>query len=106
LALGEDGVERQGGLTRPGQAGEDDQLVARKIEVDIAQVVLPRAADKEVVAHAGHGKRTPPHRTTVRRGGMAHTAVAARRYAPCRNQGTAAPGTRLRRTGRRGTMRS
>jgi hypothetical protein len=40
LALGVDGVEGQRGLARPGQPGEHDELVARQVERDVAQVVL------------------------------------------------------------------
>ncbi len=53
LALGEDGVEGQGGLARPGQAREDDERVARQVERDVLQVVLARATDDETVGHAG-----------------------------------------------------
>ncbi|MGC0425475.1 hypothetical protein RKD32_001830 [Streptomyces sp. SAI-195] len=53
LALGEDRVEGQGGLARPGQAREDDERVARQVERDVLQVVLARATDDETVGHAG-----------------------------------------------------
>ena len=45
LALGVDRVERERGLAGAGQAREDDQLVARQAQVEVAQVVRPRAAD-------------------------------------------------------------
>ena len=45
LALGVDGVERERRLARAREAGEHDQLVARQFEVDVAEVVLPRALD-------------------------------------------------------------
>ena len=51
LALGEDRVEGEAGLARAGQAGEDDHRVARQVEVDVAQVVLARAADDQSVGH-------------------------------------------------------
>jgi len=63
LALGEDGVERQAGLARSGQPGEDDQRVAGQVQADVAQVVLAGAPHDEaalgVVAGAteiGHGR--------------------------------------------------
>ena len=51
LALGVDGVERERRLARPGQAGEHDEPVARQVEVDVAQVVLPRASDHQGIGH-------------------------------------------------------
>ena len=48
LALGEDGVERERRLARSGQAREDDQRVARDLEVDVVQVVHARAAHAQV----------------------------------------------------------
>ena len=50
LTLGVDGVERERRLARARQPGEDDQLVARQLEVDVAEVVLTRAADHDRVA--------------------------------------------------------
>ena len=49
LAFGVDGVEGQRGLARAGQAGDDHQLVARDLHVDILQVVLARAFDDDLV---------------------------------------------------------
>ena len=51
LALGEDRVERQARLARPGQPGEDDQRVAREVERDVLEVVLAGAPDDELVGH-------------------------------------------------------
>ena len=51
LALGEDGVEREARLARPGQPGEHDKAVPGQVEVDAAQVVLARATDDEAVGH-------------------------------------------------------
>ena len=51
LALGEDRVERQRRLARAGQAGENDQRIARQVEVDASQVVLPRTLDDQAVSH-------------------------------------------------------
>ena len=53
LALGEDRVEGQGGLARPGEPGEDDEGVAGQVERDVLQVVLASATDDETVGHAG-----------------------------------------------------
>ena len=44
LPLGVDRVEGERRLTRAGQAGDDRQLVARNIDVDIAKVMNARAA--------------------------------------------------------------
>jgi hypothetical protein len=49
LALGIDGVERQRGLARSGQAREDDQGVARQLEGQVLEVVLTRPVDDEGV---------------------------------------------------------
>ena len=51
LALGEDRVEREAGLAGAGQPGEDDEGVARQVERDVLEVVLPRPADDELVGH-------------------------------------------------------
>ena len=53
LALGVDGVERQRRLARPRQAGEDDQLVARQLDADVLEVVLPGAPDDQRLGHEG-----------------------------------------------------
>ena len=47
LALGEDGVEGQGGLAGAGQPGENDHGVAGQVQVHVAQVVLARALDDQ-----------------------------------------------------------
>ncbi len=48
LALGVDGVEGERGLARTGEAGDHRQRVARNADVDIAQVVLARSANRNV----------------------------------------------------------
>ncbi|GAB4002556.1 hypothetical protein GCM10029992_41100 [Glycomyces albus] len=48
LALGEDGVERQGRLAGARQPGEDDQGVPWEVEVDVLEVVLAGAAHDDV----------------------------------------------------------
>ena len=52
LALGEDRVEGEAGLARAGQPGEDDHRVARQVQVDVAQVVLPRPTNDQPVLHS------------------------------------------------------
>ena len=59
LALGVDRVERERGLPRAGEPGEDDEPVARKLERDVLEVVLAGAANDEGV---GHGRRLPADR--------------------------------------------
>ena len=49
LALGVDRVERQGALTRAGQACDDDELVARNRQVDVLEVVLASPSDDDAV---------------------------------------------------------
>src|SRR5690606_41103919 len=57
LALGEDRVEREARLARPGQAGEHHEAVPRQVEVDATEVVLAGAAYYQTV---GHGGEPPP----------------------------------------------
>ena len=58
LALGEDRVEREAGLARPGQPGEHDDRVAGQVERDVAQVVLAGTPDDETVLRNRHGRKT------------------------------------------------
>ncbi|MPM85105.1 hypothetical protein SDC9_132182 [bioreactor metagenome] len=44
-----DRVKREAGFSAAGKAGEHDELVARNHEVDVLQVVLPRAFDDDVL---------------------------------------------------------
>ncbi len=53
LALGEDRVEGQARLARAREPGEDDQGIAREIERDVLEIVLPGAPDDELVGHCG-----------------------------------------------------
>src|SRR5699024_11790157 len=86
LPFGKDGVERQGGLARSGQAGEDDQPVSGQFEVHIAKVVLAGAATQQSLTHAPYGRTLSGISTTVRRGVVASirspVPVSARRGAP------------------------
>ena len=49
LPLGVDGVEGQGGLARPRDAGDDHHLVARDLDGDILQVVLSCAPHDDLI---------------------------------------------------------
>ena len=59
LALGVDGVEGQRGLPGSGDAGEDDQPVPGEVEVNVAQVVLARAAHHQSFGHGGEPTGRP-----------------------------------------------
>ncbi len=59
LALGEDRVEGEARLARPGQAGEDDHRVPGQVERDILEVVLARAADDKTVSHSALDSLVP-----------------------------------------------
>ena len=54
LALGVDGVERERGFAGTRQPGEHHQPVARNVDVDVLEIVLARAADRD---HAAVGAR-------------------------------------------------
>ena len=45
LAVGVDGIERERALSRPGEAGDDREPIARQIEIDRLQIVLARTAN-------------------------------------------------------------
>jgi hypothetical protein len=47
LALGEQRVEDERTLARAGNAGDDDQFAGRQVEVDVLEIVLPRAANAD-----------------------------------------------------------
>src|SRR5205814_2587144 len=49
LTLGVDGVERERRLPRAREPSDHDHLVARDLDVDVLEVVLPRALDVDVV---------------------------------------------------------
>src|SRR6476646_9232150 len=65
LALGVDRVERERRLAGSGQSGEDDEGVPRKLQRDVAEVVLPGAMDDEGVL--GHVDRVYRRLRTPRR---------------------------------------
>jgi hypothetical protein len=59
LALGIDRVEGERGLAAPGQAREHDELVLRDRQVDVLEIVLARAADRDdAITSASGGGRT------------------------------------------------
>ena len=49
LALGVDGVEGEAALAGARDAGDDDELVARDLDVDVLEVVLPGALDDDML---------------------------------------------------------
>ncbi len=59
LALGVDGVERQGGLSGARETREHDELVAWELERDVAQVVLSGPADGDGVGHGAKPTGVP-----------------------------------------------
>ena len=52
LALGIDRVEGERGFARARQAGDHDEAVARQLDIDVLEIVLPRAADSDLLLHA------------------------------------------------------
>ncbi len=68
LALRVDRVERQAALAAAGQTGDHDEPVARQVDVDVAQVVFARAADRDQVRLAGRDRLRCPGRD----GGAGH----------------------------------
>ena len=104
LALGIDRVEGERRFSRAGQAGEHHQPIARNLDVDVLQIVLARAADRDHAAvgtsrrvaqliHAVHanqrrqdrlrGRRRRRARKIMRKDGHCHRAMihAALRWA-------------------------
>ena len=49
LAFGEEDVEGEGGFAGAGEAGDDDELVARDVEGDVLEIVLAGAGDVDAV---------------------------------------------------------
>src|SRR6185437_15033738 len=67
LALGVDGVEGERRLAGAREPGEHDEPVARKLEVDVAQIVLARASDPDRVGRVRHGHPWYPDRRPTER---------------------------------------
>src|SRR5262249_6953242 len=55
LTFGVDGVEGQRALTRPAQAGDHREAVARNLDVDVLEIVLSRAMHADPVEHRSLG---------------------------------------------------
>ncbi len=53
LTFSEDRVKGERRFARAGEAGDDDELIARNVHVDAAQIVLARSADADHVQWAG-----------------------------------------------------
>src|SRR5688500_647 len=65
LPLGVDRVEREGGFTRSGEAGNDGQAVARDRYIDVPEVVLASAAyDQGFFGHSLVKSRIAPQDST------------------------------------------
>ena len=60
MALGVDGVEREGGFSGTGGTGENDKPVFGDIEIEAGKVLLTGAADAEEIAGSAHGRRGEP----------------------------------------------
>ena len=56
MPLGVDGVERERGLAGAGQPGQDHQLISRNIDVDVFQIVDPRAAYLYFFSHEWYSR--------------------------------------------------
>src|SRR6187401_2536276 len=55
LTLGEDGVEGKRRFPRARKTGDDDEFIAGNVYVDILEIVLPRAANRDPVNRLWHG---------------------------------------------------
>ena len=51
LAFGIDGVERERGFARAGEAGDDRQALARDVHVDGLEIMFARSADGNMSQH-------------------------------------------------------
>ena len=61
LALGVERVEGKARLPGPRESGDDDELLARQLDGDVAEVVLPRTSDDDgVPPHFLNASRRPP----------------------------------------------
>jgi len=56
LAFGIDGVESEARLARTAEPRENDELVARELDVDVLQIVLTGTPDHDLLCH---GARLP-----------------------------------------------
>ncbi len=51
LPLGIDGIESEGGLARTAESGDNDQLIARDVDIDILEIVLSGPPDRDIFLH-------------------------------------------------------
>ena len=58
LAFGVERIEGQRTFARPTDAGKDDELVARQVEIDVAEIVFAGAADDDGAVI--HNRQVPP----------------------------------------------
>src|SRR5262249_22762188 len=79
LALGIDGVERERRFARAREAGEHHQPVARDLDVDVLEIMLARAADRD---HAGSLARSVGRRRRAARAALVEKVVHAGPWAP------------------------
>jgi hypothetical protein len=77
LRLRVDRAERERGLARARDAGEDDQRVARDRDVDVLQVVLARAAHAHEAAATPSAQTAAPQAASRRPAGNASAMFAA-----------------------------
>ncbi len=61
LAFGVDGVEGETALAGAGETGDDDELVAGYVEVDVVEVMGARAADGDELAFVSCHRGTRHH---------------------------------------------
>jgi len=67
LTLGVQSVEHQRALARARDAGHDDQLAGRDVEVEVGEIVLARAANADRAPRVGgHGLGIVGHRRARR----------------------------------------
>ncbi len=62
LALGVDGIEGERRLAGAGDAGDDDQLAEREVEVELLEIVLADAAQADAVGMLWHSVAYPGFR--------------------------------------------
>ena len=65
LPLGVDRVEGEGGFSRAGQPGQNDERVARNLHVDVLEIVFPGAANDDLGLHAASDYFHRPSRAGI-----------------------------------------
>ncbi len=83
LAFGVDRVEGERRLARAGQPGDDDELVARQIQIDALQIMGARAANTDVF----HALQGPVPRSTDGRPGVRREPTGNIKNSPPRDRG-------------------